>query len=107
MRDLEISRLGASGSEFLISFNLDVGSGCRHRKAGLELQDPLPTRHTHYWQKGLVLCWLLARGLSASLRGPLHKLLECPHGSWLLGDPRKRKAETVMSFMTKPMEATY
>lgn len=34
-----------------------------------------------YWL--LVLCWLWVRGLSASLRGPLHKLLECPHGSWL------------------------
>lgn len=106
-----ISRLGASGSEFLISFNLDVGSGCRHQKAGLELQDPLPTWRTHMaigrkaWF--FVGCWQEAsvpHCVDLSIRC-LSVLMAAgfPRG----GDPRKSKAETAMSFMTKPVELTY
>lgn len=62
-----------------------------------------------YWQEGSVLCWLLARGLMPHGVDPSISCLSVLMAVFFpqKGDPRKSKAETVMSFMTKPMEAAY
>lgn len=77
VRNLEAAWLGGSSLRSLMNLQsrcwrrLQTSEGCRPLKADLGWEGLLPSS----------LIWLLARGLSSSICGPLQRAIQ--HGSWL------------------------